>query len=144
MLFAASIAYLEFRTMLINPQELWLLLNNQFSKVWKLNDPVPGLYEHLPTASGATAVEQRMCQTSLATPTVTGPVEMWAKPISVEFRQQDLTLYLTSSPTVTRTSTQLSRQAQHLLQLAHLRAPPMLDPIYVILKTDYQLEPKRG
>ena len=49
MLFAASIAYLEFRIMLINPQELWLLLNNQFSKFWKLNDPVSGLYEYLPT-----------------------------------------------------------------------------------------------
>jgi hypothetical protein len=42
MSFAAGIAYLEFRTMPINPQELWLLLNNQFSKFWKLNDFVSG------------------------------------------------------------------------------------------------------
>jgi hypothetical protein len=50
MLFAASIAYLELMTMLINPQELWLLLNNKFSEFRKLNDPVLGLYEHLPIA----------------------------------------------------------------------------------------------
>jgi hypothetical protein len=49
MLFAVSIAYLELMTMLINPQELWLLLNNQFSEFWELNDPVSRLYEHLPT-----------------------------------------------------------------------------------------------
>jgi hypothetical protein len=40
-------------------------------------------------------------QTSLATPIITCSVEMWAELIFVEFRQQDLILYLTSSPTAT-------------------------------------------
>jgi len=44
-------------------------------------------------------VEQRVGQADLTTTTITGPVEMWAEPIYVEFRQQDLTLYSTSSPT---------------------------------------------
>jgi hypothetical protein len=44
-------------------------------------------------------------QTGLTATTITGPVEMWAAPIFVEFRQQDLTLYSTSSLTVTSTST---------------------------------------
>jgi uncharacterized protein (TIGR03382 family) len=44
-------------------------------------------------------------QADLTTTTTTGPVEMWAEPIYVEFRQQDLTLYSTSSPTTTSTST---------------------------------------
>ena len=58
-----------------------------------------------PLASGATAVEQRVGQADLTTTTITGPVEMWAEPIYVEFRQQDLTLYSTISPTTTSTST---------------------------------------
>jgi hypothetical protein len=44
-------------------------------------------------------------QADVTTTTITGPVEMWALPIYVEFRQQDLTLYSTSSPTITSTST---------------------------------------
>src|SRR5271155_4642341 len=58
-----------------------------------------------PLASGATVVEQRVGQTDLTATTITGPVEMWAEPIYVEFRQQDLTLYSTSFPTATSTST---------------------------------------
>jgi hypothetical protein len=58
-----------------------------------------------PLASGATVVEQRVGQADLTTTAITGPVEMWAEPIYVEFRQQDLTLYSTSSPTTTNTST---------------------------------------
>src|SRR4051812_23626454 len=45
-----------------------------------------------PLASGATVVERRVGQADLTTTTITGPVEMWANPIFVEFRQQDLTL----------------------------------------------------
>jgi hypothetical protein len=44
-------------------------------------------------------------QADLTTTTITGPVEMWAEPIYIEFRQKDLTLYSTSSPTTTSTST---------------------------------------
>lgn len=46
-----------------------------------------------------------MGQADLTTTTITGPVEMWAEPIYVEFRQQDLTHYSTSSLTTTSTST---------------------------------------
>jgi hypothetical protein len=44
-------------------------------------------------------------QADLTATTITGPVEMWAEPIYIEFRQKDLTLYSTSSPTTTSTST---------------------------------------
>lgn len=57
-----------------------------------------------PLVSGATVVEQRVGQAALTTTTITDPVEMWAEPIYVEFRQQDLTLYSTISPTTTSTS----------------------------------------
>jgi len=52
-----------------------------------------------PQASGATAVSARTEKSDLGTTTVTGPITMWAQPIYIQYAQQDLSLFSTSTPT---------------------------------------------
>lgn len=48
-------------------------------------------------ASSTTAVPERTKKTNLSPGTVTGPITMWAQPITVAYQSSDLSLYTTST-----------------------------------------------
>jgi LPXTG-motif cell wall-anchored protein len=61
-----------------------------------------------PESSGATTVRARANDTDLTTTAISGPISMWGQPVVVEFQQKDLTLFSTSTSSISSSTSSRS------------------------------------
>lgn len=89
-----------------------------------------GCISTYPKSSGATTVPARVNDSDLSpSTTVSGPLTMWGQPIEVAFRQQDLSLYTTST-TAPASSANAQPSSNPITQAAATSTPipPLTSP----------------